>query len=110
MTSADMVLVIGQVSIGIGGLGSLLAAFRMRAELRKVRADSHKADADAVHVLSGATISLIRPLQDRADSLAAELDAAKHEVRSLRVRIGELSAELIDAHRELKLLREQQQR
>jgi type IV secretory pathway VirB4 component len=110
MTGTEMILVVGQLSIGIGGIGSLLAAVRMRAELRKVNADSRKSDADAVSALSGATVSLIRPLQDRADSLAAELDAARQEVRSLRVRIGELSAELIEAHRELKLLREQQQR
>lgn len=68
----------------LGGIGAVVAVFRLGPERRKL-------EADAAVVVSGAAVTLLVPLRE-------EVDRLQGEVLNLRGQVATLSRDLTTAH------------
>ncbi len=91
MTAAETVDLIVKVLVGVGGLAGVGALFMVRAQKRKLLADTGKTDAEADSVLADAQakrtareVSLIEPYERIQNRLSRELDEAYAEIDRLK--------------------------
>lgn len=101
MDGAQIATLIFAGIAGLGGIGAVVALFRLGPERKKL-------EADAATVVSGAAVTLLKPLQDEVARLQAQyLDALKmvqtlrEEMIACRAEMVALSQALDEARRKL---------
>lgn len=103
MTGAEIGTLVVQILVGLGGLAGISSLFLVRAQKRKLVADSGKTDAEADTAFSEAynrraatQVSLIDPYERVMGRMQEELDEANDRVDYLEAYI----TLLVDAMRE----------
>lgn len=69
---------------------------------RKMAAESIKIDADAVHVLSQAAISMVSPLRTQIEELSEKLEHAHQRINELEFQVETVTNKMLVAQQELR--------
>lgn len=101
MDAAQVATLIFAGIAGLGGIGAVVALFRLGPERKKL-------EADAATVVSGAAVTLLKPLQDEVARLQAQymdalkvLTALRAEVAACQGQVVALSTALEEARQKL---------
>lgn len=85
-----------EILVAAGGISALVAAFRVVAERRKLRAEASSHDATAAETITGTAVGLLVPLRAEITAQTAALAAAEDRVAHLRAEILARDVRLYD--------------
>ena len=85
--AAQILTVLG----GVGGIGALL---RIRSEMRKLRSEAKRLDADSEGQLTHAAVALLAPAQQQVDWLTTLLKSANQQIADLTKRVHDLEQQV----------------
>lgn len=97
MAPADVVTLVIQLLVGLGGIAGISSLFMVRAQKRKIVAESGKTDAEAdtafseaYHRRASTQVSLVEPYERVMDRMQDELDESLARVDYLEMYIETL--------------------
>lgn len=96
-----------QVAGGLGGVTALVALFLLPSQIRKVRSDAGKVDAEAAQVLTDNALKLLAPARQEIDELEKRLRSANQRANDLESALKSSQGRVSELESEVQQLRNQ---
>jgi hypothetical protein len=86
VSAAEWVL---RIFTALGGTTAVVLLLRLGGDRKKAKAETAKADADLVAMLTGSAMTLLQPLHEEITALRAQVHELSREITTLRAVLAE---------------------